>query len=427
MRQRCALRWPALGAAERRSRRRCSDRRRRTLLHDRQLEIELQVGHALRIDRRLVLHGAQHLAHDVDRLQQQVGDGARHLHAVAAQLVEQRLARVRERRDLGEAEGGAAALDRMRDAEDRVDDLRRRARRRSASAARPPSCRELRSSRRRRRHETVRGRAPWLSQQHPVHGRDQLRRIERLDDPAGRARGLAFALAVRASSRSSASGSACGGSRGSARSARITSKPSRHRHVHVEQHQVECGLCRESQRFFAVRCRCHFEAGAAERHPHHVAHRRRIVCSENAHHADAPGGRQAEQRFDAEQARSVAKDARVAEPLDFALVRGTVAHECAQQLHRGSVDALDLADVAASPARRHRGANTATASTRRHLSRCSCWRARSLAASGAAAAAASTTAATGAAVRLRFAFLVLIGLVRDKVSRIPLRYRHLAP
>ena len=49
---------------------------------------------------------------------------ARHLHAVAAQLVEQRLAGVRERRDLGEAEGGAAALDRMRDAEDRVDELR---------------------------------------------------------------------------------------------------------------------------------------------------------------------------------------------------------------------------------------------------------------------------------------------------------------
>ena len=41
----------------------------------------------------------------------------------AAQLVEQRLERVRERGDVGEAEGRAAALDRMRDAEDGVDQL----------------------------------------------------------------------------------------------------------------------------------------------------------------------------------------------------------------------------------------------------------------------------------------------------------------
>src|SRR5690606_39585680 len=48
----------------------------------------------------------------------------RHLHAVPAQLIEQRLARVRERRDFGKAEGRAAALDRVSDAKDRVDELR---------------------------------------------------------------------------------------------------------------------------------------------------------------------------------------------------------------------------------------------------------------------------------------------------------------
>src|SRR5512138_1454512 len=48
------------------------------------------------------------------------------LHAIAAQLIEQRFARMRERRDFGEAERRAAALDGVRDAEDRVDQLRLR-------------------------------------------------------------------------------------------------------------------------------------------------------------------------------------------------------------------------------------------------------------------------------------------------------------
>ena len=53
-----------------------------------------------------------------------IGHRLRHLHALAAQLVEQRLDAVRERGDVGEAERRAAALDRMGDAENGVDQLR---------------------------------------------------------------------------------------------------------------------------------------------------------------------------------------------------------------------------------------------------------------------------------------------------------------
>ena len=60
----------------------------------------------------------------IDGLQQLVRDGLRHLHALAAQLIEQRLEAMRERGDLGEAERRAAALDGMRHAEDGVDQLR---------------------------------------------------------------------------------------------------------------------------------------------------------------------------------------------------------------------------------------------------------------------------------------------------------------
>ena len=48
----------------------------------------------------------------------------RHLHRAAAQLIEQRLEAVREGGDVGEAEGRAATLDGMRDAENGVDQLR---------------------------------------------------------------------------------------------------------------------------------------------------------------------------------------------------------------------------------------------------------------------------------------------------------------
>src|SRR6185437_8529645 len=82
-----------------------------------------QVGDPLRIDRLLRLHSAQHCPHHVDRLQQQVRHCHRHLHAAAAQLVQQGLEAMCEGGDVRETESGAAALDRMGNAEDGVDQL----------------------------------------------------------------------------------------------------------------------------------------------------------------------------------------------------------------------------------------------------------------------------------------------------------------
>src|SRR6185369_3455193 len=62
-----------------------------------------------------------------------------------------------------------------------------------------------------------------------------------------------------------------------------------HRHVHVEQYEIEGSRGGEAQSFLAVGGGGHVEAGAAERHPHHFAHRRRIVCREDAHHGASPG------------------------------------------------------------------------------------------------------------------------------------------
>ena len=180
------------------------------------------------------------------------------------------------------------------------------------------------------------------------------------------------------------------------------------RHVHVEQDEIEWRRRREAQRFLAVRSRGHFEAGAAERHPHHVAHRRRIVRGENAHHAEAPV--QAASIASTPSRRAASRmTARVAEPLDLALLRGPVANEGAQQLHRGSVDALDVADIERHR-RASRGTDTARASAPLHPSRCSWWQARSSAARAPLVWQPRHLAATGAAARLRFAFLVLIGL-----------------
>src|SRR6185312_9339829 len=88
-----------------------------------QLEVELQVGNALRVDGLFGLDGAQHRAQHIDRLQQQVRHGQRDLHTAAAQLIQQRLEAVCEGGDVREAERGAAALDRVGDAEDGVDEL----------------------------------------------------------------------------------------------------------------------------------------------------------------------------------------------------------------------------------------------------------------------------------------------------------------
>ena len=126
------------------------------------------------------------------------------------------------------------------------------------------------------------------------------------------------------------------------------------------------------ERFFAVGRRRHFETGTAERDAHHVAHRGRIVHGENARHARGSrrGGRR-EQRFHAEQARSVADDAasrRASRPCaaarrDRARMRTAAASwkcRCARPCRRR-----------ASPAPRLRDADTATASAQQHLSRCS--------------------------------------------------------
>ena len=108
----------------RRRRRGCGGRGGLGLADDGHLQIELQVRHALRVDGLLGLDGAQHGAQHVHGLQQQVGHRRRDRHAAAAQLIEQRLEAVGEGGDLAEAERGAAAFDRVRDAEYGVDQFR---------------------------------------------------------------------------------------------------------------------------------------------------------------------------------------------------------------------------------------------------------------------------------------------------------------
>ena len=107
---------------------------------------------------------------------------------------------------------------------------------------------------------------------------------------------------------------------GSARSARITSMPSRDRHVHVEQHEVERSRC--------ARGRSASSPSAADvtskpALPSDMRTMSRIDGESSAARMRImprlPAAAADEQRFDAEQARSVADDARVAEPLDLAL------------------------------------------------------------------------------------------------------------
>ena len=250
-------------------------------------EIELQIGDALRVDRLLVLHGAQHVAHHVDRLEQQVGDAARDLHAIAAQLIEHRFARMRERCDFREAERRAAALDRMRDAENRVDQLR---------LGRADVELEQRRLHRIERFEALV--EEGVVKLGEIERHDYLSTrcivamscagIERLDDPAGRARILAFALAVGASLQSSASGSGVCRYELSARSARISSMPSMTGMFTSDSTRSNADLRASSSASLAIGGLRHFETGARERDAHHVAHRRRIIHSENARHAAAP-------------------------------------------------------------------------------------------------------------------------------------------
>ncbi len=83
-------------------------------LYDRLLEIELQIGDSPRVDRRLVLDGARNMSRMTSTdLSKRSGDRPRHLHVIAAQLVEQRFAGMRERRYFGEVKRRATALDRM--------------------------------------------------------------------------------------------------------------------------------------------------------------------------------------------------------------------------------------------------------------------------------------------------------------------------
>ena len=84
----------------------------------------MQIRYALCVDWLLGLNRAQHRAHDIDRFEQGIGDLVGHRHGAAAQLIEQGLEAVRERGDFREPEGRAAALDGMRHAEDRIDELR---------------------------------------------------------------------------------------------------------------------------------------------------------------------------------------------------------------------------------------------------------------------------------------------------------------
>ena len=167
----------------------------------------------------------------------------------------------------------------------------------------------------------------------------------------------------------------------SARSARISSMPSMTGMFTSEQHQVERRLAREVAALLrrprpcvtskpapvsAMRTMSRIEGESSTA-------RMRVMRQLLLH-------RQRQQRLHAEQARGFADDRRIAEPLRrLRCVRDAVAHEGAQQLHGGSVDALDAADV-----ERHRshsrGADTARASARLHLSRCNWWQARSSAA-----------------------------------------------
>jgi hypothetical protein len=70
-----------------------------------------------------VLGGHQHAAHQVARAQQQVDQAGIDVTFAGTHFVEQRLRGVREPRHLGEAEGRAATLDGMGDAENRVDEF----------------------------------------------------------------------------------------------------------------------------------------------------------------------------------------------------------------------------------------------------------------------------------------------------------------
>ena len=218
-----------------------------------------------------------------------------------------------------------------------------------------------------------------------MHGRDQLRRIERLDDPAGRAGVLAFALAVRPSFRWSASGSACGGTaarRAARGSARCRPAPACSRRA--APGRTPSARAR-SQRFLAIGGRVTSKPAL----PSAMRTMSRIDGESSAARMrimrDASGCGRHEQRCHAEQARRVAQDARIAEPVDLALLRGAVAHEGAQQLHRGSVDALDAADVeghAALPSSRCRHSDCFSSGRILHVAVAA--RARSWAATGAA-------------------------------------------
>lgn len=96
-------------------------------LHDGDFDVQLQIGDALHFDGLVGFGRPEHGAQDVHRPQQQLADPLRDGDPFAAQLIQQRFEAVGEGGDFAEAEGGAAPLYRMGDAEDRIDGLRVRA------------------------------------------------------------------------------------------------------------------------------------------------------------------------------------------------------------------------------------------------------------------------------------------------------------
>jgi len=104
-------------------------------------ELAADFRHRLRVDLAAELAaGKLHLGH-IDRLEEHIHHLDAHGQLAIAQPVQQRLEDMRGFSDLVEAEGGAAALDRMRSAENRVERVLARSATSSSSSSRSISSR----------------------------------------------------------------------------------------------------------------------------------------------------------------------------------------------------------------------------------------------------------------------------------------------
>src|SRR5579871_577900 len=270
---------------DRRLGRHCGRRRRRCaagVAREQLCDLVAQVRDPLRVDRRLRLDRLQHLAQSVDRLQQQL-DRVRRDHAGAvAHLVEQRLDAVREVRDLHEAEGRGAALDRVGGAEDRVDRLAvgvdvevQQPRLHGVETLEALFEEDLEDL----FHFQVDGHQCPLQAaglQDPGDGREQLFRVERLDDPARRTGLLALRLLflARLGGQHQHRRVAVRGERAQLAHERDAVHP---RHVHVGEHEIDAVAPRVLEGLHAVGSLYHLVAGAFQREIDHLPHGGRVV------------------------------------------------------------------------------------------------------------------------------------------------------